>query len=151
MLVVLDPRTGELLALAQSPRFNPNAPAPGIAADALRDRPALDTFEPGSTYKAFVAAAALEERAVRPEDGFDCEGGSWEVGRHVIHDTHPHGMLNLARILAVSSNIGAAKVGPATRAGGNDATRRGASASASDPGSRSRARAREAFPTPRPR
>ncbi|MGZ6139610.1 MAG: penicillin-binding transpeptidase domain-containing protein [Myxococcaceae bacterium] len=110
MLVVLDPRTGELLAIAQSPRFNPNAPAPGIAAGALRDRPALDTFEPGSTYKAFVAAAALEDHAIRPEDAFDCEGGSWEVGRHVIHDTHPHGMLNVARILAVSSNIGAAKV-----------------------------------------
>ena len=110
MLVVLDPRSGELLALAQSPRFNPNAPAPGIAAGALRDRPALDLFEPGSTYKAFVAAAALDDRAVRPEDVFDCEGGSWEVGRHVIHDTHPHGMLNLSRILAVSSNIGAAKV-----------------------------------------
>jgi cell division protein FtsI (penicillin-binding protein 3) len=110
MLVVLDPRTGELLAIAQSPRFNPNAPAPGIAAGALRDRTALDVFEPGSTYKAFVAAAALEERAVRPEDGFECEGGSWEVGRHVIHDTHPHGTLTLARILALSSNIGAAKV-----------------------------------------
>jgi cell division protein FtsI (penicillin-binding protein 3) len=110
MLVVLDPRSGELLALAQSPRFNPNAPAPGIAAGALRDRPALDLFEPGSTYKAFVAAAALDDRAVRPEDVFDCEGGSWEVGRHVIHDTHPHGVLNLSRILAVSSNIGAAKV-----------------------------------------
>jgi len=110
MLVVLDPRSGELLALAQSPRFNPNAPAPGIAAGALRDRPALDLFEPGSTYKAFVAAAALDDRTVRPEDVFDCEGGSWEVGRHVIHDTHPHGVLNLSRILAVSSNIGAAKV-----------------------------------------
>ena len=110
MLVVLDPRSGELLALAQTPRVNPNAPAPGIAAGALRDRPALDLFEPGSTYKAFVAAAALEERAVRAEDTFDCEGGSWEVGRHVIHDTHPHGMLNIARVLAVSSNIGAAKV-----------------------------------------
>lgn len=110
MLVALDPRTGELLAIAQSPRFNPNAPAPGIAAGALRDRPALDLFEPGSTYKAFVAAAALEERVVRLEDTFDCELGSWEVGHHTIHDTHPHGMLNLPRILAVSSNIGAAKV-----------------------------------------
>jgi cell division protein FtsI (penicillin-binding protein 3) len=109
MLVVLDPRSGELLALAQAPRFNPNAPA-AIIPTTLRDRPALDLFEPGSTYKPFVAAAALEERAVRLDDTFDCELGSWEVGHHVIHDTHPHGMLNLARILAVSSNIGAAKV-----------------------------------------
>jgi cell division protein FtsI (penicillin-binding protein 3) len=110
MVVVLDPRSGELLALAQNPRFNPNAPSPGIASGAVRDRPALDLFEPGSTYKAFVAAVALDERTIRPEDAFDCEGGSWEVGRHVIHDTHPHGMLNIGRILAVSSNIGAAKV-----------------------------------------
>jgi len=109
MLVVLDPRTGELLALAQTPRFNPNAPS-AIPPGTLRDHPALDVFEPGSTYKAFVAAEALEERAIRPEDVFDCELGSWEVGKHVIHDTHPHGLLELARILAVSSNIGAAKV-----------------------------------------
>jgi cell division protein FtsI (penicillin-binding protein 3) len=109
MVVVLEPRTGELLALAQSPRFNPNAPA-GVPAAALRDRPALDHYEPGSTYKAFVAAEALEEGVVRSEDSFDCENGSWEVGHHVIHDTHPHGQLTLARILALSSNIGAAKV-----------------------------------------
>jgi cell division protein FtsI (penicillin-binding protein 3) len=110
MVVVLEPRTGELLALAQSPRFNPNASG-GVPTLALRDRPALDLFEPGSTYKAFVAAEALEEQLVRPEDSFDCENGSWEVGGHVIHDTHPHAQLTLARILAVSSNIGAAKVG----------------------------------------
>jgi cell division protein FtsI (penicillin-binding protein 3) len=109
MVVVLEPRTGELLALAQSPRFNPNA-AGAVPTLALRDRPALDLFEPGSTYKAFVAAEALEEQLVRPEDSFDCENGSWEVGGHVIHDTHSHGQLTLARILAVSSNIGAAKV-----------------------------------------
>jgi cell division protein FtsI (penicillin-binding protein 3) len=109
MVVVLEPRTGELLALVQSPRFNPNA-ASGVPTPLLRDRPALDLFEPGSTYKAFVAAEALEEGLVRPEDSFDCENGSWEVGGHVIHDTHPHAQLTLARILAVSSNIGAAKV-----------------------------------------
>jgi cell division protein FtsI (penicillin-binding protein 3) len=109
MVVVLEPRTGELLALAQSPRFNPNA-AGGVPALALRDRPALDLFEPGSTYKAFVAAEALEEQLARPEDTFYCENGSWEVGGHVVHDTHPHAELTLARILAVSSNIGAAKV-----------------------------------------
>ena len=87
MLVVLDPRTGELLALAQTPRVNPNAPAPGIAAGALRDRPALDLFEPGSTYKAFVAAAALEDRAIRPEDvlrlrGRELGGGPARHPRH---------------------------------------------------------------------
>ena len=109
MLVVLDPRTGELLAMAQSPRFNGNNPV-GLGPQQLRDRPALDLYEPGSTYKAFVAAQALEEGLLRLDDTFDCENGAWEVGKYVIHDTHPHGMLNIARILAVSSNIGAAKV-----------------------------------------
>jgi cell division protein FtsI (penicillin-binding protein 3) len=109
MLVVLDPRTGELLAMAQSPRFNPNNPV-GLGPRELRDRPALDLYEPGSTYKAFVAAQALDDGLLRLEDTFDCENGAWEVGKYVIHDTHPHGQLNLGRILAVSSNIGAAKI-----------------------------------------
>ena len=109
MLVVLDPRTGELLAMAQSPRFNPNNPV-GLGPRELRDRPALDLYEPGSTYKAFVAAQALEDGLLRLDDTFDCENGAWEVGKYVIHDTHPHGMLSIGRILAVSSNIGAAKV-----------------------------------------
>ena len=97
MLVVLDPRSGELLAMAQSPRFNPNNPV-GLSPKELRDRPALDLFEPGSTYKAFVAAEALENGLLRLEETFDCENGAWEVGKYVIHDTHPHGQLNLGRI-----------------------------------------------------
>jgi len=109
MVVALDPRTGELLALAHAPRFNPNAPT-GVAPAVLRDRAALDLFEPGSTFKAFVAAGALEAGAVRPEESFNCENGAWEVGKHVIHDTHPHGWLTLPRILQVSSNIGMSKV-----------------------------------------
>ena len=65
MLVVLDPRTGELLAMAQSPRFNGNNPV-GLGPQQLRDRPALDLYEPGSTYKAFVAAQALEDGSAPP-------------------------------------------------------------------------------------
>ncbi|MGO9832138.1 MAG: penicillin-binding transpeptidase domain-containing protein [Myxococcaceae bacterium] len=109
MVVALDPRTGELLALAHAPRFNPNTPG-GVLPGVLRDRAALDVFEPGSTFKAFVAAGALEAQAVRPDESFFCENGAWEVGKHVIHDTHPHGWLTLPRILQVSSNIGMAKV-----------------------------------------
>ncbi len=109
MVVALDPRTGELLALAHAPRFNPNTPG-GVAPGVLRDRAALDVFEPGSTFKAFVAAGALEAQAVRADESFFCENGAWEVGKHVIHDTHPHGWLTLPRILQVSSNIGMAKV-----------------------------------------
>ena len=109
LVVALDPRTGELLALAHSPRFNPNSPG-AIPASVLRDRAALDVFEPGSTFKAFVAAGALETGAVRTDESFFCENGAWEVGKHVIHDTHAHGWLTLPQILQVSSNICMAKV-----------------------------------------
>lgn len=111
-VVVLDPKTGELLALANSPGFNPNTPE-SAQQGAIRNRAALDTFEPGSTMKAFVIAAALEEKAVKPEDVFFCENGAWTIGRYTINDTHPHGWLAPKGILQVSSNICAAKVGQA--------------------------------------
>jgi cell division protein FtsI (penicillin-binding protein 3) len=111
MAVMMDPRTGEILALASSPRFNPNAPDKEHAA-ALRNRAATDAFEPGSTFKAFVVAAALDEKAITEASTFDCEMGAWTIGKHVIHDSHAHpGALSVAKILQVSSNIGAAKVG----------------------------------------
>ncbi len=112
MVVVLDPRTGELLALANSPRFNPNTPA-HASAHSMRNRAALDTFEPGSTLKAFTVAAALEERAIKPADVFFCENGAWDVGRDTINDTHPYGWLNVGKVLQVSSNIGSAKIAQA--------------------------------------
>lgn len=109
MVVVLDPKTGELLALASSPSFNPNTPE-SLQHEALRNRAALDTFEPGSTMKSFVIAAALEEKAIKPEDTFFCENGAWTIGRYTINDTHQHGWLAPKGILQHSSNIGAAKV-----------------------------------------
>lgn len=109
MAVVLDPRTGALLALANAPRFNPNTPAHS-SQFAIRDRAALDAFEPGSTFKAFVVAGALEDRAIRLDQTFDTEGGAWRIGRRTIHDSHPHGELTPQEILMVSSNIGAAKI-----------------------------------------
>jgi cell division protein FtsI (penicillin-binding protein 3) len=112
MAVVLDPRTGELLAVANHPPFNPNTPGQGLA-DAFRNRASLDAFEPGSTFKAFAVAAALEEGAIKPDQSFYCEEGRWDVGRHTIHDTHPHGWLSAWKILQVSSNIGASKVAQA--------------------------------------
>lgn len=107
--VVLEPRTGELLALANYPRFNPNTPEKSRP-DWRRNRAALDTFEPGSTFKPFVVAAALEEQKVKPQDSFFCENGAWDLGRHTIHDTHPYGWLTVEKVLQVSSNICAAKV-----------------------------------------
>ncbi len=109
MAVMMDPKTGEILALANYPFFNPNMPTRSHH-DNLRNRAALDAFEPGSTFKSFMIAAALEEKAITADQGFFCEDGSWNVGRHTIHDTHPHGWLNAGKILQVSSNIGAAKV-----------------------------------------
>ncbi|MBK7858201.1 MAG: transpeptidase family protein [Archangiaceae bacterium] len=112
MAVVMDPKTGEILALANAPRFNPNAPeksAPG----ALRNRSVTDAFEPGSTFKAFVVAAALDAHAITESSTFDCEKGAWAIGKHVVHDTHPHDVLTPGKILQVSSNIGAAKIGAA--------------------------------------
>lgn len=109
-VVVLDPQTGELLALANSPGFNPNTPETAQQ-DAIRNRAALDTFEPGSTMKSFVVAAALEEKAIKPDDVFFCENGAWTIGRYTINDTHPNGWLAPKGILQESSNICAAKVG----------------------------------------
>jgi cell division protein FtsI (penicillin-binding protein 3) len=107
--VMLDPKTGEVLAIANAPRFNPNAPQ-GTAAEAFRNRAVTDAFEPGSTFKAFVVARALDERAITEDTEFDCERGSWAIGRNVIHDTHSHDKLKARGILQVSSNIGAAKI-----------------------------------------
>jgi cell division protein FtsI (penicillin-binding protein 3) len=107
--VVMDPRTGEILAIANAPRFNPNA-AEQVSAQRLRDRAALDAFEPGSTMKSFVISAALEEHAIRTDQTFFCENGAWAIGRRVIHDTHKHQDLTPGEILRVSSNIGAAKI-----------------------------------------
>ena len=110
MAVVLDPRTGEILALANWPRFNPNNPK-GADGEALRNRGVTDAFEPGSTLKSFVVASALDRQVITEASEFDCEKGSWKVGGHVVHDTHPHGVLTPRGILQVSSNICSAKVG----------------------------------------
>ncbi|PTL77767.1 penicillin-binding protein [Vitiosangium sp. GDMCC 1.1324] len=109
MAIVLDPKTGEILSIANHPRFNPNTPEKEAGAS-MRNRAALDAFEPGSTMKAFVVAAALDQKAVKPEDTFFCENGAWNVGRHTIHDTHQYGWLTPQRVLQVSSNICAAKI-----------------------------------------
>ncbi len=109
MAVVLDPRTGEILALANAPRFNPNAPQ-GASKEAFRNRAATDNFEPGSTFKAFVVAAALEEKLVTESTELDVNHGAWTIGKHTVHDTHPHDTLDVRSIIKVSSNIGAAKI-----------------------------------------
>lgn len=107
--VVLDPATGELLALANVPTFNPNDPSRAPRA-ALRNRAVSDQFEPGSTIKAFTVAGALEDRAIRPGNSIFCENGHFKIGRHTIHDHGGYGELSVGEIIQVSSNIGAAKI-----------------------------------------
>jgi len=108
ILVAMDPRTGEVLALAQAPGFNPNLPRKG---GLLRNKAVLDTYEPGSTFKIFTVAGALETGVLMPTDTIDCELGAYRVGGHVIHDHKGLGRATAAHILAASSNIGAAKIG----------------------------------------
>jgi cell division protein FtsI (penicillin-binding protein 3) len=107
--VMMDPRTGEILALANAPRFNPNATF-GATPELLRNRAVTDAFEPGSSFKAFVVAAALDEKLVTPSTEIACGAGAMPIGRQVIHDTHPHGTISVQKVLQVSSNIGAAKI-----------------------------------------
>lgn len=107
MAVAIDPRTGEVLAMASAPVFNPNAPRRG---EPMRNRTVTDTYEPGSTVKTFTIAGAIDRGAITPRDVFDCGEGRYAVGAHVIRDTHKVGWADAARILAESSNIGAAKI-----------------------------------------
>lgn len=109
-VVILEPQTFAVLALAQVPTFNPNAPADSPAA-ARRNRVISDCYEPGSTLKTLLAAAALDVQSVRPEEQIFCELGRYQVGRHTIRDHHPYGWLSFAEVLQRSSNIGVAKVG----------------------------------------
>jgi len=107
-VVSLDPRTGEVLALAERPAFDPNNFRSVRYAD-TRSRVFTDAAEPGSTFKTFVIAAALEAHAVRPNQVFDLRGGLRVPGK-LIKDPHPHPELDVAGILRVSSNVGAAMI-----------------------------------------
>lgn len=108
--IVLDPWTGELLALANLPSFDPNHRASAITSR-RRNRAVTDFYEPGSTFKPLLAAAAIEHGVVRPDEMIFCENGRYPVGKWTIHDHGSHGWLSVAEILQVSSNIGASKIG----------------------------------------
>jgi cell division protein FtsI (penicillin-binding protein 3) len=112
IVVTLDPHGGDVLALAERPTFDPNrfreVPYP-----ATRSRAFQDALEPGSTFKAFLVAGALDAGVVSPHDRIDTEGGRFRVPGKTIQDTHPHGVLSPAEVLVVSSNVGAVKVAQA--------------------------------------
>ncbi len=109
-VVVLDPRNGEVLAMANFPTFNPNAPA-SVGSNHRRNRAITDRFEPGSTVKPFTIGAALSAGVIGSNRRIDCEHGALKVAQYTIHDTHQWDELTPAEIIAFSSNIGAAKIG----------------------------------------
>jgi len=110
MALVMEPRTGAILALALAPTFNPNA-YEDSKKPLWRNRSITDPFEPGSTLKIFVAAAALEFTHLSPTTTFNCENGAYRIGKYTVHDIHRYGVLTLQDIIRFSSNIGAAKIG----------------------------------------
>ena len=108
--IVLDPWNGEVLAIANVPTFDPNDR--GTIPPAHRRNHAInDFYEPGSTFKAILAAAALEHGVVRPDEMVFCENGAMPIGKWIIHDHSRHGWLSVSEAIAVSSNIAAAKIG----------------------------------------
>ena len=108
-IIVMEPDTGAILAMANSPSYDANAPAE-VQADRRRNRAVTDVFEPGSIFKIVSASALLEEGRISPEETIFCENGAWPtVGRHVLHDHRPHGLLSFHDVIRLSSNIGTSK------------------------------------------
>ncbi len=109
-VVVENPRTGEILALANRPAFNPNLTRE-ITPERLKDHAVSDVYEPGSTFKLVTISAALEEKLTRPDEVVDCQMGSIVYNGMRIRDSKPHGLLSVADVLAESSDVGSIKIG----------------------------------------
>lgn len=107
-IVVLDAKSGEVLAMANQPVYNPNNPVK--IAGKSRNRAIVDIFEPGSTLKPFTAAAALEAGTFKAETKIETAPGFLRVGRATIHDAHPQGLITVSEVIQKSSNVGAAKM-----------------------------------------
>jgi cell division protein FtsI (penicillin-binding protein 3) len=108
-LVILDVASGEILALANWPTYNPNA-RNRVAREKMRNRALTDVFEPGSTMKPFTIASALDAGKVRPETIIETAPGTLTIGPNTIHDAHRHGALTVEQVIQKSSNVGAAKI-----------------------------------------
>ncbi len=107
--IVMDPYTGEILALANAPDFNPNAYRE-VREERRRNRAIQDIYEPGSTFKIVTASAAFEERTATPSTIIDARAGNIRFGKRVINDDHNYGVLSFAEAIIKSSNVGAIKV-----------------------------------------
>lgn len=107
--ILMNPKTGEILAMAGIPNFNANE-AQKYSSSERKNRTITDTFEPGSTFKIVTAAAALEERVKRPTDKIFCENGKFRLFSHIMNDVHPYGILTFRQVIEKSSNIGTMKI-----------------------------------------
>jgi cell division protein FtsI (penicillin-binding protein 3) len=110
MAIIMNPETGEVLAMASYPFLDPNNYSQFPEAN-RRNLPIWYAYEPGSTMKVFLAASALEDKKVNPNSEFNCENGRRKIGSAVIKDIKPRGTLTVAEIVKYSSNIGASKIG----------------------------------------
>jgi cell division protein FtsI/penicillin-binding protein 2 len=108
--IVMDPSTGEVLAMASYPTFNPNVYRESKETE-RRNRPVQDLYEPGSTFKIITAGAALEEKVVKPSDLVDVSSGTISFGSRTIRDDHRYGVLTFQEVVEKSSNVGSIKVG----------------------------------------
>lgn len=108
--IVMHPHTGAVLAMVNYPGFDPNHYR-DYGAERYRNRIITDPYEPGSTFKPFIAAAALNEKVVQPGEIFDCEHGEWKEGPRTLKDHHPYDFLSFEEVLIKSSNIGMGKIG----------------------------------------
>jgi len=109
MVVVMDPKNGDILALANRPTFNLNE-FQSVDPERRRNRVVADFFEPGSVFKIVTASGALQEKKVKMDQKFFCENGAWKTSGHILHDHKPHGWLTFEQVIEKSSNIGTAKV-----------------------------------------
>ncbi len=108
-IIVMDPKTGDVLALSNRPTYDINSFG-DVSLERKRNRVVTDMFEPGSTFKIVTAAAALENKAVKLNDKFFCENGAYKIAGHILHDHKPHGWLTFRQVIEKSSNIGTVKV-----------------------------------------
>ncbi len=108
-IIVMDPHTGRILAMASRPNYDLNDHS-SANKDSMRNRSICDLFEPGSVFKIVTASAALEEKKVTEEDKFFCENGAYQVGGRILHDHRSHGILTFRQVIEESSNIGTVKV-----------------------------------------
>jgi cell division protein FtsI (penicillin-binding protein 3) len=109
VLAVMDPRNGDILALANYPSYDPNK-AGQTQPDHRRNRSITDIYEPGSVFKIFTVSGAIEEGLVHASDRIFCEYGKYRTGGRTLHDVHPYGALTVAEVMAKSSNIGISKI-----------------------------------------